>query len=269
MEQLDRAAPVEEVDGGYRITARCRSCQVEMHLESEEEPTLLARAIAAGAMPRVVGGLVCTLCSDEMEATAERAESEEKRRERLTWSNLPVPMHGFEFREMVTGENRDEAINAARDWASDEKPRGLVIFGDVGTGKTRLAATAAWQRLRRWNVRWVSVPVLLAQLGAAFDDKARKEAISVLTGKGALILDDLDKVNPSEWAVNQIFAALDTRIQAGAPLLITTNEPPSGLGAKFGEPVMSRVAEQRVLKLPGQDMRLQLDVDTKKKGSAK
>lgn len=269
LEELDRVVPVQEVVGEagkvYRITAICRSCKVEMHLESDEVPNELARAIAAGLMPRMVGGLLCQECCDRIEAEAEVAETAQKVRERVTESNLPQALHNFEFREMVTVEGRAEVIDAVRTWASEENPRGICIFGEVGTGKTRLAATAAWQRLRRWNVKWVSMPILLAQLGAAFNDKARREAISVLTGRGALILDDLDKVNPSEWAKNQLFSALDTRIQAGAPLLITTNEPPSGLGDKFGGPVMSRVAELRVLEFPGQDMRLALNVDEKGK----
>jgi len=112
------------------------------------------------------------------------------------------------------------------------------------------------------------MPILIAQLGAAFSDAARREAIGVLTGTGALVLDDLDKIKPSEWAVTQVFAALDKRIQAGSPLLVTTNKTPTQLGEQFGEPVMSRIVGYcRVFELPGRDMRLQLPVDEKEKGN--
>lgn len=159
------------------------------------------------------------------------------------------------------GEREAQCISVA---AED----GLYVTDDfIVTHNTRLAATAAFQRLRRHPLTWVSMPILLAQLGAAFSDSARREAISVLTGAGALVLDDLDKVNPSEWARNQVFAAIDKRVQAGTPLLITTNLPPAALGEKFGEPVMSRIVGYcRTLELPGRDQRMRFNVDgTEKK----
>lgn len=269
--ELERLAPLDSVqleDGPrWRITVRCPRCQAVMHLLSQEKPSAIARGIAAGLMRRVVGTPLCDTCSDRLEAEEEQRETAEKFRDRLSASQLPRALHGFEFREMIVTDGRKPAIEAARAWASESEAKGLCLFGGVGAGKTRCAATATWQRLKRAHVTWVSMPILIAQLGAAFSDAARREAIGVLTGTGALVLDDLDKIKPSEWAVTQVFAALDKRIQAGAPLLVTTNKTPTQLGEQFGEPVMSRIVGYcRVLELPGRDMRLQLPVDGKEKG---
>jgi DNA replication protein DnaC len=263
LEELDRLVPLETVQSEngpvWQINTKCRSCQVEIKLRSDLKPNGIARAIAAGRAPRIVNGLMC----DECEAREEEREARENHaaalRERLSASNLPKALHGFYFNEMLPEEGRKYVVDQVRKWAEIERPGGMCLWGDVGTGKTRLAATAAWSRLQQWDVRWVSMPVLIAQLGAAFNDKARKEAISVLAGKGALILDDLDKINPSEWAINQVFAAIDTRLQAGAALLITTNLPPTQIGDKFGDAVMSRVAGLDVFELPGRDNRLSLE----------
>lgn len=260
MTWLQDRAPVEQLeDGRWQVTARCRSCQVEMKLISEEEPNDNARAVAAAQS-------ICDPCEDTIEAAEEATRHQEALRKRLERSNLPDDLRGFYFNEMLPDGGRRFVVDAVRHWSEykDPEPPAICLFGGKGRGKTRLAATAAAARLARHDVRWVSMPILLAQLGAAFSDSARRQAIAVLTGKGALIIDDLDKATPSDWAATQIFAALDTRIQAGAPLLITTNLTPARLGEKFkgeiGEAIMSRIGGMRVLELPGRDNRLTLPV---------
>jgi DNA replication protein DnaC len=288
--KLDQMVPIEEVevedtlvwsgnldDGpvvSQRITgtvwalkSQCSSCRADMVLLCEERPGLKARAVAAGVVRRRRLGTMCEKCILDVETAEERRETEEKLRERVSASELPKAMQGFEFSDMRTEGGRDLAIAAAREWALEEEPdpRGVCIFGDKGTGKTRLAATAMWQRLRQRHVTWVSWPILLAQLGAAFNDDARQQAISVLTGKGALVLDDIaqeegEKV--SDWARRQIFAAVDRRMQVGSPILITTNLGPAAIGEVLGEKMMSRIVGYcRVVELPGDDMRLRFTFD--------
>jgi DNA replication protein DnaC len=134
----------------------------------------------------------------------------------------------------------------------------LCVFGSVGVGKTWLAAAAAWEMVDRRPVRWVSVPVLLAQLMASFADAERAAALRAITGTGPLILDDLDKGNATDWTRQQLFAAIDGRVTAGAPLLITTNLPPSAIGERLGDPIMSRVVGYcQVVEIAGADRRLE------------
>lgn len=284
---LDKLAPVEQIevrnatifdeDGdpveGYtgnvwRVRTNCLGCKAEIVLDTVERPGLKARSVAAGALRRRRGTFRCDGCLSAEEAAVGRAETEQAFRERLGDSQLDASMQGFEFAQMKAEDGRDTAIDAARNWANVEHPspkRGLCLFGPKGSGKTRLAATATYQRLRRWPIRWVSWPILQAQLGAAFNDTARAQAISVLTGKGALALDDIAQdpgERVSDWARRQLFAAIDRRISAGAPLLITTNLTPTQLGEVLGEKTMSRITGYcRVVELPGEDMRLQFTFD--------
>lgn len=242
----------EDGPNAWIVESKCHACGAGVELRSDIEPTPRALGFAAWTL--------CTSCSDKIDNAAQSAQTEEALRERIRTSNLPMALQGmrFDFLDRDRGD-RVAAIDAAQRWAEAIKPRGLCLFGDTGVGKTRIAATATWARLQRFPVRWVSVPVLMAQVAAGFSDEGRREAIATISGAGPLVLDDLDKVNPSEWAIQQLFAAIDVRVQADAPMLITTNLPPSQLGEKFGQPIVSRIVGScDVLSLHGEDRRLEL-----------
>lgn len=161
----------------------------------------------------------------------------------------------------LTDDGRRRAAEAARSWARGELA-GLVLTGSVGVGKTRIAATAAWAHLDRAPLHWLSAPLLFARLGTGFGSRQRDEALEVLTSTTALVMDDLDKVRPTEYAAEQVFLAIDNRINEGATLLATTNLTLSGLAEKFPEPfgeaIASRLAGHcETFALHGVDRRLE------------
>lgn len=241
--------PVRQDGDQYVVDVDCFRCGEPLELRSDEPPTRMAMVFARR--------MFCDDCAAASEAEDARRRGEVDRRNRIDDSGLPAALRGLHFDDLNT-DGRIEAIEAVRTWAQTERPkRGVCLFGDVGVGKTRIAATGSWERLRRFPCGWVSVPVLIANVGAGFGDDERRAAIRTIAGKGTLVLDDLDKVNPSEWARSQLFAAIDTRVQSGAPLLITTNLPPSKLAEKFGQAIVSRIVGAcDVYELAGRDRRL-------------
>lgn len=173
--------------------------------------------------------------------------------ERATRAEIPASLRGINFDSCAEGPSRD----VARDWAMGDL-KGLCLTGDPGVGKTFLAAAAAWARLQEAPVRWVSAARLMAQLRSGFNTEARVKADGILTGHGAIVLDDLDKVNPTDYGREVMFAAIDARVEEGTPLLVTTNKSMEELGDLLGHPIKSRVAGYcQVVRMVGRDRRIE------------
>jgi DNA replication protein DnaC len=191
-------------------------------------------------------GVLCGDCSAADEAEREREDAERAARahqeavnRRRREAGLPELLRGLELAD----PDHPEAVDAAARWAGSETP-GLLLTGPVGVGKTHMAAAAAWRRLELGPLRWFSVPVLFAHLALSFENRLHEAAVGTLAGSVALVLDDLDKARPTEYAAEQIFAAVDQRVTAGAALAITTNLGLDDLAAKWPEPYGAAIVDR-------------------------
>lgn len=231
------------------LDVACAGCGSEFTLEFEGESHWL-RMMAARVR--------CDECSAKQEAHEAERERVQAREARRTRCQLPNSLRGELLTHFQPLYGQAAAFSAAREWAAIEDPGGLLLTGEVGVGKTRLAAAACWTRLERWPCTYASVARAMARLGASFTDEGRREAVRVFAGNGPVVLDDFDKGRPSDFGREQLFAAVDGRYQSGAPMLVTTNLTPSQIGERFGESIMSRLAEYcRVVQMVGGDRRLE------------
>jgi DNA replication protein DnaC len=242
----------------------CRSCAAVVRFEFPME--LGGVNLALFPLLRLV---LCADCGRKEIEEEEKADREKMLRKLLGESGMPAALaREVSWKSIITKAGdptdqakREQALEVAQGWAKEKEPaRGLWLWGPPGSGKTRLAATAAVSRLRRWPLQWVSVAVLIAQLEGAWNDDERRSALKILTSPGAIVLDDLDKVPPSQRVKTQLFAAIDKREQAGSTMIVTTNTAPAKLEPILGDVIVSRlVGRCVVLAYPGADMRLGLE----------
>lgn len=280
-DETPRAAPrgsleQVEVEGGFLIRgSRCRVCGVKLTLEAEEavdlgdepdphrddKPRRLPFLRWAGAAAR--GVVVCDECSALLSQKEAEVDTSVTRDQRSRSSGLPAALRGLPFEAMDRSGGRRGAIVAAQAWAMDDEHherqapefRRLFLFGPYGTGKTRLAATAAWKALDHRGVTWMPVSFLLQAGFADPRSMERKRALEGMIGFGALVLDDLGKEKPGEWARQIMFGAIDSRVQEGSPIIITSNFDADELTDRLGGGIGSRLREFRQYELGGRDRR--------------
>lgn len=148
--------------------------------------------------------------------------------QRLDLARLAAPVAGYA-----------EAVAAAGRLAAGELGA-LVLAGPSGTGKTTIAAAAAWAvLLGSGGVRWVAgadLELIAADYGLA----ERKQVEEALSGEAALFIDDLDVIFARQaQAATQ--AAVRRRLARRRAVVITTPLERGDLAETLGADLLRRL----------------------------
>ena len=99
--------------------------------------------------------------------------------------------------------------------------KGLLLHGDIGTGKTYAACEVANALLDK------GVPVLVTNFARLLNTiqsiYEKQEYIDSLNKYKLLVVDDLGMERSTSYAQEQIYNIIDGRYRAGLPMIITTN----------------------------------------------
>lgn len=217
----------------------CRVCG-SLVAEAELPPFLVALA-RAGTSP------FCATCREDIEEEEHhhgrlgRPDPERATERRLARSGVPQLLADARLDSVDAVGDRGAVVAACRRWAVRGGTRGLYLHGEVGTGKSTLAAAALAAMCEHREVRWTSSPALMVRLTADFGSAAREGAMTALLSEHPLVLDDLGHERRNETARSVLFAAIDERLVRGIPVLITSNFTPSQLGDHYGAWLASRL----------------------------
>lgn len=208
---------------------------------------------------------LCNCERADFDAEQLRLRQEEQRHARAAltyiWLGRAWSEPGLAAKTFVTfrGDRQPEAYELAQAFAA--RPEGtLALYGSYGTGKTHLlAAIANAATTAGRTCRFASVVSLFdalqerIQTGQDYHELVRKAIEAPL-----LVLDDLDKLKPSEFREETLYKLLNGRSVAALPLVLSSNTPPDALVRWIGEAGRSRLMQGLIpVPMNGPDYRLE------------
>lgn len=171
---------------------------------------------------------VCRCKKAEMQKIENELKEDEKRRniERLKIKGFPDnDFKNWNF-DNDDGTN-DKITTVAQNYVENFKTfkssgKGLLFYGNVGTGKTYTAACIANALLDQGTaVLMTNFSRIINHIQNSFE--GRNEYLDGLNEYDLLILDDLAAERQTEFMLENIYNVIDNRYRANKPLIITTN----------------------------------------------
>ena len=201
-------------------------------------------------MPRCV----CP-CQAEAERKRKEAAAQRERMERIKRRKAQGLQDRYLYDYTFANDNGENPLMAkahayVEHWKEAFRNNtGLLLFGDVGTGKSFFAGCIANALLDR------DVPVLMTNFPSIFNrltgmfSEDRAEFIASLELYDLLIIDDLGVERSTEYAMEQMFHVIDSRYRSRKPMIITTNlrleeikNPPDLAHARIYDRILERCA---------------------------
>ena len=205
----------------------------------------------------------CERAAFEAEQTRQLAAELAQARQALTYTWVGRAWADPDLADKTFASFRQERQPAAWEMAQAfaASPRGMLAFyGSFGTGKTHLLAAIANAVTAVGHVcRFASVVSLFDAIGERigqgedYHDLLRRAIQAPL-----LLLDDIDKLKPSEFREETLYKILNGRSSAGLPLALSANNAPDELVRWIGGAGCSRLMAGLIpVPMYGPDYRLE------------
>lgn len=211
-------------DNGFLICGKCK--QPRQRMQDFQVGTNAGEAVYKSL--KVIEECEC----DRKEREAK--ELEKKREEEMAWvrrlKKLSLMDERFEdasFENFKTNKYNQRNLKLCKRYATSfdqmlEKCQGLLMWGNVGTGKSFAAAAIANYLLEH------KVPVIMTSftkiLGLIDSDRSEESNTSEKLSRAKLVIfDDLGAERSTDYALEKVYNIVDERYRLKLPMILTTN----------------------------------------------
>lgn len=180
----------------------------------------------------VLGTVRRPMCMCKCEAAKMAAEEDERKRRRFEEKVKELRRMGFPDADMLSwtfandDRSNEKVTNACMRYVErfDEfmkMGKGLLFYGNTGTGKTYAACEIANALIDKgYPVLVTNFARILNTLQGTFE---KQDYIDSFNDFRLLIIDDLGVERDTAYAKEQVFNVIDARYRSGLPMIITTN----------------------------------------------
>lgn len=182
-----------------------------------------------GFLNRQIIFKVSCKCDREKEEQAKQREKflEQERIRQNCFISKTQHQYRFEHCDKYTDkEILKKATNYVKHFEEMRKDNvGLLLYGNVGSGKTYLACSIANEIITKYSyiVKVRNFAQILNDLQKGGFNLDRNEYIDSITNATLLILDDFGIERNTEYALEQIYNVINARYLKARPTIITTN----------------------------------------------
>jgi len=175
--------------------------------------------------------------------------------DQISLAAIPQKFKGLDFSDFkISIKEQQQVLKAVKEYAEDAISKFLVgenllLIGNYGTGKTMLMSILCDELIYayRFNCRYFNAVELLYKVKNTFDTKSKYSTEQILKqyrDPEFLFIDDIDKLNPTDYVKELIYGIVNYRIEKRLPIIISANSSIETLDSQFyGEAVISRLIE--------------------------
>lgn len=190
----------------------------------------------------------------EERKNAKIAAEQRKLEEKTGAARIPKRFQNKTFADYIAETPQQQrALEACRNYAHNfadnlDAGRCLILSGNVGTGKTHLAAAIADYIVRETEYTAVfrSLHSILQAIKSTYSNDAEfteTEVLQLLTDPDLLIIDEVGATKSSEFELATIFSIINTRYENNLPTVVITNLEAAELKNAIGDRCTDRLRE--------------------------
>lgn len=172
--------------------------------------------------------IMCRCAKERLDERERREQEEENARlieELRSKSLMDERFKRQNFHAFQRTQSNEQAYKICKQYVERfpemlEKNQGLLLYGNVGTGKTFAAACIANALLEQRIPVIMTSFVRILDAGFGSDDN---ELIKRLNRAKLLVIDDLGAERSTDYALEKVYNIIDSRYRVGLPMILTTN----------------------------------------------